>query len=321
MENEQEITTSWVANLFETRDYEMFKLCPGNRNINPVKVKDLLRSFNERHYPVPIIVDEQMQVLDGQHRLQAAKIGGFPVIFLKLSGDIEAAQVIRQLNDNQKPYSLPDHLKLYVHDKRGDYVQFQNLYEHYDKMLAETGITRKAGDGYRVVFTSMLGLLCGRDNIEGEAFLRHSSYPWKQGHTRINGLTQVFRNGEMKLNASKGIITLDYLIKLLSILPRRRANGRLHRNAYLHLRTREYLCSIHYLLHYRNKHTEMENEIFDPQIFLTQAESFPQALEHLSGDLKIRWQYPKDWTDALKHIEEVYNHKRGKRKRTYLSSK
>jgi hypothetical protein len=295
--------------LYETRDYEMFEFFSGNRNINPAKVKDLLRSFNERHYPVPIIVDQQMRVLDGQHRLEAARAGGFPVFFLKLPEDIVPTQVIRQLNADQKPYSLPDHLKLYVDDERGNYVRFQNLYEHYDKMLEKVGISQSGGP-HRIIFTSMLGLLCGRDDVEGKSLLRHASKPWDQGSPK---LTALFRNGDIKLNTSKGIVTLDYLVKLLGSLPRQRAAHKWNRNAYAHLRTREYLCSLHYLLHYRNEHVESENEVFDSEAFLEQAGLYPNKYHRLEAQ-------PKTWTDALGHIQTIYNHERGEKKYTYLVS-
>ena len=301
-----------AAKIYETRDYGMFEFYAGNRNINPVKVKDLLRSFNERYYPVPIIVDHQRRVLDGQHRLEAARSGGFPVFFLTLPGDILPTQVIRQLNADQKSYTLSDHLKLYVEDGRGEYVQFHKLYEHYDKILDEMGLS-KTGGPHRVVFTSMLGLLCGRDSVEGKAFLGHAANPWNRG-TPTNRLPVVFRNGEMKLDPSRGIATLDYLVKLLAALPRKRVGGVLRRRNYVHLRTREYLCSLHYLLHYRNEHVESENETFDPQVFLTQVGLYPKKCERFSS------QKPKEWTDALSHIEDIYNHKRGNRKYTYLAS-
>lgn len=303
-----------VGTVYETRNYEMFKFYKGNRTINPVKVKNTLRSFNERYYPVPIVTDQEHNILEGQHRYEASKSGGFPVSFLELTGDINPTQVIRQLNTGNNPHSLTDYMKLYVEDGRGDYIQFQNLYEYYDRTLDELGITVKTGGPYRIVFTSMLGLMCGRDSVEENAFLRHATNPWNRGTQSENKLSVLFENGEMSLtNASKGIATLDYLVKIFSVLPSQRENGRLHRNRFIHLRTREYLCSIHYLLHYRGEHTESENEIFDPQVFLTQVESYPKLCHPLEDK-------PKEWTNALRHIEEIYNHKRGSRKYTYLAS-
>jgi hypothetical protein len=297
--------------IYVTRDYDRFTYYEGNRSINPSKVKNLLKSFNERHYPVPIVVDEKMQVLEGQHRLESAKKGGFPVFYLILEGDINPTQVIRQLNSEQTAFSLADYLKLYAEDDRGAYIHFQNLYNHYDEMLNDLGFTKKAGGPHRLVFTSLLGLLCGRDSIEGRAFLRHASNPWNRG---IPKLTQIFREGSLSLkHTSRGIETLDYLLRLLAVLPRQRLNGKYHRNAYVLLRTREYLASLHYLLHYRNTHIESENEVFDRDVFLEQATLHPRQLLPLANS-------PKEWTDALKHIEEIYNYKRGSRKYIYLAS-
>jgi hypothetical protein len=300
--------------IYETRDYEMFGFHPGNRNVSPAKVEDLLRSFNERHYPVPVIVDQQMRILDGQHKFEAARAGGFPVNFLKLPEDIDPTQVIRQLNADQRAYDLPDHLKLYVQDGRKEYIKFQDLYNHYDEMLDEEGIPGGSGS-HRIVFTSMLGLLCGRDAVEGKAILGHSTNPWNRG-SQPNKLTQLFRNGEMKLNPSRGIITLDYLLKLLSVLPRRlvKSSSRLRRHSYVHFRTREYLCSLHYLLHYRNEHVDNKNEVFDPTVFVAQAKCYPKKCERPS-DQPLR-----EWPDALSHIEKIYNHQRGSRKYTHLAS-
>jgi len=293
--------------LHETRDYGMFRFYSGNRAVNPNKVQSLLESFNERHYPVPIIVDQKMRVLDGQHRLAAARAGGFPVFFLKLAGDVSPTQVIRQLNADQKAYSLSDHLKLYVEDGRKQYILFQRTYEIYDEALAGVFI---GGRPRKIVFGSMLGLLCGRDSVEGSALLRHAPKPWDRG---LPTLADMFRAGEMKLNMANGITTLDYLIELLSVLPRQKIDGRWNRKAYSHFKTREYLCSLHYLLHHRNEHVESENEVFDPQVFLAQAKLYPKKC-------LLPEAQPKRWTDALGQIEGVYNHERGERRHTYLVS-
>ena len=231
------------------------------------------------------------------------------MVFLKLPEDVVPTQVIRQLNANQQAYSLPDHLKLYVDDGREDYVRFQETYGFYDELFRDSGLSRSGGS-HTIVFTSMLALLCGRDNVEGKALLRHASKPWDQGNPK---LAEMLRSGEMKLNPSKGVATLDYLLKLINALPTEQDGGNTHRRAFAHLRTREYLCAIHYLLHYRSEHTESANEAFDPEVFLQQAKGYPKKL--------LR---PKDqgrtWVSSLRHIQEVYNHKRGRRKQTYLVS-
>ena len=126
-----------AAKIYETRDYEMFTFYAGNRNINEAKVKDLIRSFNERYYPVPIIVDSHNQILDGQHRLEAASSGGFPVFFLTLPDDIVPTQVIRQLNADQKSYNLPDYMKL---SNCKGFISVDSCLNHFARSAGRKGV-------------------------------------------------------------------------------------------------------------------------------------------------------------------------------------
>ena len=60
--------------VFETRDYDQFKKLNGNRNINESQVDGIVHSILEVGYqPVPILVNEFMEIIDGQHRLEAVK--------------------------------------------------------------------------------------------------------------------------------------------------------------------------------------------------------------------------------------------------------
>lgn len=57
-----------------TNNYDMFKRLEGNRFVDPKKVNKLKKSINEVGYiSNPIIVNEKMEVIDGQHRLEALK--------------------------------------------------------------------------------------------------------------------------------------------------------------------------------------------------------------------------------------------------------
>ena len=53
----------------ETNDYEIFKILKGNRDINQNHVNKLVQSITEKDLRIPIVVDNNMYVMDGQHRL------------------------------------------------------------------------------------------------------------------------------------------------------------------------------------------------------------------------------------------------------------
>ena len=65
-----------------TSDYSKFSYLVGNRDIVNKHVKDLSGHIDERDLSIPIIVNENMEVCDGQHRLEAYKVLGLPVHYI-----------------------------------------------------------------------------------------------------------------------------------------------------------------------------------------------------------------------------------------------
>ena len=60
--------------IHSTGDLSVFKILDGNRNINLGNVDRLVKSIEENGFlQMPIIVNENYEVIDGQHRLMAAK--------------------------------------------------------------------------------------------------------------------------------------------------------------------------------------------------------------------------------------------------------
>jgi hypothetical protein len=92
-----------------TTDYEQFKFLEKNRPIYPkyliesIKEKNMLKSF-------PIIVDKNMNIIDGQHRLKAAQYLGIP-IFYTISEDLTENDMGRC--QVQKCWTMPDYLRFY----------------------------------------------------------------------------------------------------------------------------------------------------------------------------------------------------------------
>ena len=68
--------------IYKTTDYSLFKYLKGNRAITELHVRRLVESIKEKDLQVPIIVDEKMNVVEGQHRLEAYKIVGRPILYI-----------------------------------------------------------------------------------------------------------------------------------------------------------------------------------------------------------------------------------------------
>lgn len=118
------------THILKTSDYKLFKQMPGNRVINHENVDNIVESIkkNNKLHVHPIIVNEEMYVIDGQHRLVAAVKLNVPIYYVVSSGKDEledAYEHIMSANINQKSWSIEDFLHLYaIKNNDEDYKQF-----------------------------------------------------------------------------------------------------------------------------------------------------------------------------------------------------
>ena len=75
-----------VNQVIQTNDYDIFQHIDGNRTVNQLHLKRLKDSINEEYIPVPIVVNNRYQIIDGQHRFEAVKEMKKPVYFIKIQG-------------------------------------------------------------------------------------------------------------------------------------------------------------------------------------------------------------------------------------------
>lgn len=96
-----------------TTNYDQFKLLDYNRKIDQKHVqflKKLIQIKNRLEF-CPIMVNENYEVLDGQHRLQAAKELGLPIWYeVKKSSKPEDVYL---LNYGHKPWNVEDAIHYY----------------------------------------------------------------------------------------------------------------------------------------------------------------------------------------------------------------
>ena len=91
-----------------TSDYNMFSYLVGNRDIVNKHVKDLSAHIDDRNLNIPIIVNEKMEVCDGQHRLEAYKVLGLPVHYIVKEG--LTLQDIRKLNSVSRKWTMHEYM-------------------------------------------------------------------------------------------------------------------------------------------------------------------------------------------------------------------
>lgn len=112
-----------------TKDYDIFKLRPDNRKIDPIHVKKLGESIFARNMLdlEPILVNQKMEIIDGQHRLMAAKQLGIE-IYYKIDNNMNPEDIIR-LNI-AKNWGQSDYLNFYCQQ---GYTHYLKLKEFMDK--------------------------------------------------------------------------------------------------------------------------------------------------------------------------------------------
>lgn len=115
--------------MIKTRDYAIFKLRHDNRTLELAHIEKLVQSIQARNLLEfrPIIVNSKMEILDGQHRLEAAKKLGVE-IYYQIQDDVKAEDIIT-LNIS-KAWNMGDYLNYYV---KNDYEEYKKLKEFMTK--------------------------------------------------------------------------------------------------------------------------------------------------------------------------------------------
>lgn len=100
--------------IYSTKDYSMFKGIIGNRKVYIEHVNFLTKSVAKKNLlsQFPILVNKDMQVIDGQHRLEVAKNNNLTVYYI--IADAGGLELIQELNSSVKPWRGEDYLNSYI---------------------------------------------------------------------------------------------------------------------------------------------------------------------------------------------------------------
>ena len=121
---------------YRTKDYNIFKFDSMNREIDERHVKRLVTSFEKKYVEKPIIVNQNIVIMDGQHTFLALKQLG-----LEISYNIHHGMTIDDvpvLNGNQKAWTFHHYLDFYAKKEKKenptDYALLPyNLYKSFYK--------------------------------------------------------------------------------------------------------------------------------------------------------------------------------------------
>ena len=116
-----------------TTDHALFKNIKGNRELSEVKIKRIIKDIDGGLNLLPfcpIIVDAQMNIIDGQHRFEVCIRINSPVWFIvarKLS-----LHEIAKVNSNQERWKAKDFIHCYAELGNTHYIKLKEFIENYN---------------------------------------------------------------------------------------------------------------------------------------------------------------------------------------------
>jgi len=115
----------------KTTNFNLFKLQSKNRKLIEKNVFHIIKSIEQHGFfeAKPIIVDENMIVIDGQHRLEACKRTNTPVNYSIVNGN--ADELMISLNMAQAQWKLEDYINLYAKNGIECYKEVLAVHEKY----------------------------------------------------------------------------------------------------------------------------------------------------------------------------------------------
>jgi len=185
-----------VNQVNQTTDYKKFKTLKGNRNVNRLHIKRLQKSFKQSYLLSPIIVNQNYEIIDGQHRFEAAKAENLPINFI-LCNDYGLTEV-QLLNTNMKNWKKEDYLNAYCDLGYKNYLTFRNFMRKYPDF------------GIAACEVLLTGTLAKHRNASSKEFVSETN---KSGSYAV----RYFQEGNLKIpNYEQSV---EYVERLLMIKP------------------------------------------------------------------------------------------------------
>jgi hypothetical protein len=112
----------------KTNNYDLFRHIKSNRSINKAHVDKIVKSIQEKNLLscTPILVNEDMNIIDGQHRLAAAKLLGVDVYYQIMKNSNVKDLVLLNTSKN---WLIVDFLNYYVDQKFPEYLKLKEFSE------------------------------------------------------------------------------------------------------------------------------------------------------------------------------------------------
>jgi hypothetical protein len=122
------VTEKTISQILTTKDYGRFVLLPYNREVEDSRVDRIANVIKEDGFLVPILATSNYEVIDGQHRLAAARKVGCAVSYLLYHVEKEKVPlVVSKLNATAKTWGLEQYHDMWVKLHKDVYVRIEEI--------------------------------------------------------------------------------------------------------------------------------------------------------------------------------------------------
>ena len=146
----------WIQ---QTNNYKKFSLHHKNRVLSIGKVEKLAEAMKRNNllHLYPIIVNKKNEILDGQHRFEAAKIAKCEIFYLVSDATYDIGNVAES-NSFQKGWNLADYIRFWAKSEKPEYLRVVALAKKYDirataicNLSEDSGVSEKIRKGIFVL--------------------------------------------------------------------------------------------------------------------------------------------------------------------------
>ena len=116
--------------VYATKNYSMFSHIQGNRDVNMLHVKRLKKSLEKNNLFSVVIVNENYEIIDGQHRFEVLKQLNADINYVICYG--YGLREVQILNANTANWKMSDYLDGYCDLGYSDYILFKKFIKHFD---------------------------------------------------------------------------------------------------------------------------------------------------------------------------------------------
>lgn len=127
--NTEAITQVSKPKIETTKVYSKFKSLEGNRFLNKLHLKRLMQSMSQNYLWTVIVVNENYEIIDGQHRFEAIKALGLPLNYIRVKG--YGLKEVQILNQNSRNWNADDFMNGYCDLGYTSYLHYRDFKKKY----------------------------------------------------------------------------------------------------------------------------------------------------------------------------------------------